>query len=34
MPSASDARRPLNEQNLFSFCDHGDDGVKHEFFSL
>jgi hypothetical protein len=31
MPSASDACRPLNEQNLLPFCDHRDDGVEHEF---
>jgi hypothetical protein len=31
MPSTSNVRRPLNKQNLFPFCDHGDDGVKHEF---
>src|SRR5262249_35609745 len=31
MPSASDGCRSLNEQNLLPSCDHGDDGVKHEF---
>src|SRR5262249_24131475 len=31
MPSASDVCRSLNEQNLLPSCDHGDDGVKHEF---
>jgi hypothetical protein len=31
MPTASDGCRSLNEQNFLPFCDHGDDGVKHEF---
>ena len=34
MSSASDVCRPLNKQNLFPFCDHGDDGVEHGLTGL